>query len=306
VKRLTRLPGIGELYGGVALAFRWRRPRCGGRQDEKQTKPIEQERTEGRARPAVARGAPPDWADRTAACTACCGDAFPAQIAPCQTSWTVGMREGRRLLSGRRLRLICCSPSLGKAGCNRRRGAGQAARRASARRCWRGHIRGSGAGSFDHILRKAAILRGPSHPYEAAVLTVPWRLPLNPFGVKGRRAGAGLVRHPRRRDHEQSLASARASAHADRFGIVFGGIWAELGSREKPMVRRLAAGGKGIRTIGPPKRISVFRKPPRPTFPPGRLSLLGICHSWSKHSSLVFPQFATPRRTWPWSWLVIT
>jgi hypothetical protein len=31
----------------------------------------------------------------------------------------------------------------------------------------------------------------------------------------------------------------------------------------------LAAGGKGIRTIGPRERISVFRKPPRPPSPPG-------------------------------------
>jgi molybdate transport repressor ModE-like protein len=33
--------------------------------------------------------------------------------------------------------------------------------------------------------------------------------------------------------------------------------------------RGLAAGGNEIRTIGPRKRISVFRKPLRPTFPPG-------------------------------------
>jgi len=56
--RLTRLLGIGELDGSVALAFRWRRPRCGGRQDDNQT--LEQERTQGRDRPALARGAPPD------------------------------------------------------------------------------------------------------------------------------------------------------------------------------------------------------------------------------------------------------
>src|ERR1700730_8859211 len=31
----------------------------------------------------------------------------------------------------------------------------------------------------------------------------------------------------------------------------------------------LTAGGKGIRTIGPRKRISVLRKPPRPPSPPG-------------------------------------
>src|ERR1700736_5206994 len=61
---------------------------------------------------------------------------------------------------------------------------------------------------------------------------------------------------------------------------------------------RLAGGGKGIRTIGSRKRISFYRKTPRPPSPSirrARLSLLRICHSWSKHSSLVFPQFATPR-----------
>src|ERR1700730_12643661 len=67
---------------------------------------------------------------------------------------------------------------------------------------------------------------------------------------------------------------------------------------ERSEPRPVQGAGRRIRTIGPRKRISVFRKPPRPPSPPirrARLSLLRICHSWSKHSSLVFPQFATPR-----------
>jgi len=64
----------------------------------------------------------------------------------------------------------------------------------------------------------------------------------------------------------------------------------------KPMVCRLYAGGKGIRTIGPRKRISVFRKPPRPPSPPGEaVSPKNLPFLVQADSSLVFPQFATPR-----------
>ena len=62
---------------GSASSFRWGRPRRGGRHDENQ--PVEQERAEGRSRPALARGAPPA---RAAAHTAYCSATFSAQAAP--------------------------------------------------------------------------------------------------------------------------------------------------------------------------------------------------------------------------------
>jgi len=61
---------------GSASSFRWGQPRRGGH-DENQ--PVEQERAEGRSRPALARGAPPA---RAAAHTAYCSDTFSAQAAP--------------------------------------------------------------------------------------------------------------------------------------------------------------------------------------------------------------------------------
>jgi hypothetical protein len=70
-----------------------------------------------------------------------------------------------------------------------------------------------------------------------------------------------------------------------------------FGQRRKGKLRRsLATGGKGIRTIGPRKRISVFRKPPRPPSPPGEaVSPKNLPFLVQADSSLVFPQFATPR-----------
>ena len=47
--------------------------------------------------------------------------------------------------------------------------------------------------------------------------------------------------------------------------------------------------GRGLEPSVPVRGLAFFGNRPVQPFRRGRLSLLGICHSWSKHSSLVFP-----------------
>jgi hypothetical protein len=81
-----------EPASGVALGVH---PRCGERHAE--TIPVEQERPEGRARPADARGPPPARGDRTTACAACSGDQSLAPVDPSAWwHWRLPRRAARR------------------------------------------------------------------------------------------------------------------------------------------------------------------------------------------------------------------